>query len=316
LKWYAISVARFHPPANVQLRRAQIVLILATLLPTIMLIATGIVLLAIGNDTSSLVAGVLVLAFCTTSLTGYILGSIFMRKGAQIARFQNDFLSSVSHELRTPLTSISMFIATLGDERMTDPKRKAQCLSILDQEVARLQGLVETLLSLSHMESGRRLFEKKPLSVQSLLEKSLVAFRAATLHDPTDIVVEQETNLWLCGDTQTLEQAVGNLLLNAWKYTPSQTRNISLQVCASKRFIEITVADNGAGIPHEEQKRIFYEFERGDKTNEKSGHGLGLAIVRAIVRAHHGKITLRSHVGAGAQFCMRLPRFIPAKNQS
>jgi membrane protein implicated in regulation of membrane protease activity len=76
-------VARFRAPANVQLRRAQIILLLAALIPTIFLIATGIVLLAIGNDTPSLVVGILVLTFCTTSLTGYILGSIFMSRGFQ-----------------------------------------------------------------------------------------------------------------------------------------------------------------------------------------------------------------------------------------
>ncbi|MBL4634902.1 MAG: hypothetical protein JKY56_13605, partial [Kofleriaceae bacterium] len=166
-------MVRFRAPANVQLRRAQIILILAALVPTILLIATGIVLLAIGNDTPSLVAGILVLTFCTTSLTGYILGSIFMSRGAQIARFQNDFLSSVSHELRTPLTSIGIFIETLRDERLTDPVRKKQCLDILDQEVHRLQGLVEKLLRLSKIEAGAHGFSSEPVLVSELIADSI-----------------------------------------------------------------------------------------------------------------------------------------------
>lgn len=303
-------MARFHAPANVQLRRAQIVLILATLLPTIMLIATGIVLLAIGNDTPSLVAGVLVLAFCTTSLTGYILGSIFMNRGAQIARFQNDFLSSVAHELRTPLTSIGIFISTLRDERLTDPTRKAQCLDILDQEIQRLQGLVEKLLSLSKIEAGGHGFSKAPIAVADLLAGSLAAFDAATIHERTDVQVTQEDDLYVTGDIQALEQAIGNILINAWKYTPADTRKICIDAKGQRRHVEITIRDNGPGIPREEQEQIFSEFERGRSTMDdpnKRGSGLGLAIVRAIVRAHRGRITLKSQPGQGAEFRIRLP---------
>ncbi len=303
-------MARFRAPANVQLRRAQIVLILATLLPTIMLIATGIVLLAIGNDTPSLVAGVLVLAFCTTSLTGYILGSIFMSRGAQIARFQNDFLSAVSHELRTPLTSIGIFITTLRDERLTDPVRKEQCLNILDQEVHRLQGLVEKLLRLSKIEAGGHGFTSTPVSVKDLIAGSISAFDAATMHDHTDIQVKQDADLFVLGDVQALEQAIGNLLINAWKYTPSETREIALEARSSRRHVEILIRDNGPGIPRDEQEHIFSEFERGrDAIDDpsKRGSGLGLAIVRAIIRAHRGRISLKSTPGEGAEFRIRLP---------
>ncbi len=308
-------MARFHAPANVQLRRAQIVLILATLLPTIMLIATGIVLLAIGNDTPSLVAGVLVLAFCTTSLTGYILGSIFMNRGAQIARFQNDFLSSVAHELRTPLTSIGIFISTLRDERLTDPTRKAQCLDILDQEIQRLQGLVEKLLSLSKIEADGHGFSKAPIAVSDLFAGSLAAFEAATIHERTDVHVSLEDDLYVTGDIQALEQAIGNILINAWKYTPAETRKIFLEAKGQRRHVEITIRDNGPGIPREEQEQIFSEFERGRSTIDdpnKRGSGLGLAIVRAIVRAHRGRITLKSQPGHGAEFRIRLPRSVSA----
>lgn len=275
-----------------------------------MLIATGIVLLAIGNDTPTLVAGVLVLAFCTTSLTGYILGSIFMSRGAQIARFQNDFLSAVSHELRTPLTSIGMFISTLRDERLTDPARKAQCLDILDQEVHRLQGLVEKLLRLSKIEAGGHGFTRTPVAVDELIAGSITAYNAATIHEHTEIEVDREPGLYVLGDLQALEQAIANLLINAWKYTPAESRKISLEAHGTRRFVELTIRDNGPGIPRDEHALIFGEFERGrDAIDDatKRGSGLGLAIVRAIVRAHNGRITLKSHPGEGSEFCIRLP---------
>ncbi len=275
-----------------------------------MLIATGIVLLAIGNDTPSLVAGVLVLAFCTTSRTGYILGSIFMSRGAQIARFQNDFLSAVSHELRTPLTSIGIFITTLRDERLTDPVRKEQCLNILDQEVHRLQGLVEKLLRLSKIEAGGHGFTSAPVAVSDLISGSLAAFDAATMHDHTEIQVTQDEGIYVLGDVQALEQAIANLLINAWKYTAPETRRIHLEARGSRRHVELTIRDNGPGIPRDEHEQIFSEFERGrDAIDDvtKRGSGLGLAIVRAIVRAHRGRISLKSQPGEGSEFSVRLP---------
>lgn len=302
-------MARFRAPANVQLRRAQIILLLAALIPTILLIATGIVLLAIGNDTHSLVSGILVLTFCTTSLTGYILGSIFMRRGAQVARFQNDFLSSVSHEIRTPLTSIGIFIETLRDERLTDPARKEQCLDILDQEVHRLSGLVEKLLRLSKIEAGRHGFARDPVEVRALIRESIAAFDASSMHESTQVAVVQEDKLYVLGDAQALAQAIANLLVNAWKYTPKESRQISIEARAQRRHVDIVVRDNGPGIPRDEQQQIFAEFQRGrdaidDKT--KRGSGLGLAIVVAIIRAHRGRIDVKSTPGSGAEFRIRL----------
>src|SRR5262245_18304289 len=138
---------RFRPPANVFLRRAQLILMLATLVPTVALTALGIVLLAVGKSSSGLVivGGVLAIAFTTSAITGYILGSIFISRGASETRVQTDFLSSVSHELRTPLTSMRMFIETLKDGRVTDPEEQKKCLAIVHEELARLDTLVGRL---------------------------------------------------------------------------------------------------------------------------------------------------------------------------
>ena len=304
-------MARFAPPAAVQLRRAQLTLMLATLIPTVLMIALGILLLATGRGTGAVVIGVLVLAFCTTSLTGYILGSIFVRRGAQVARFQHDYLSLVSHELRTPLTSILMFLDTLRDDRLTDPIEKRQCLDLLDQEVRRLDSLLERLLQLSRLQAHRKHeFDSSPVKLEDVIKDALAAVDAATLTEPVDVAVEVEGDLSVRGDRSALSQAVANLVINAWKYTPSGDRRIEVRARGSERHVEIAVRDNGPGVGRDEQRRIFDEFERGEaaEVSGRRGSGLGLAIVRAVVRAHRGRLTLSSRPGEGSEFRIRLPR--------
>lgn len=295
----------FRAPANVQLRRAQLVLMLATLVPTVLMTGLGIVLLAVGSSSVGIVIGLLVLTFCTTSITGYILGSIFVSRGASLARVQNDFLSGVSHELRTPLTSIRLFMETLRDQRLTDPEDKEQCLDLLSQEVERLQGLVERLLELSRIETGKHQFERQGVSLDTMVSEALKAFEVATLPAKVPVEVNVQPGLTVYGDRAALAQTLVNLLTNAWKYTPETDKHISVQVRAQKdKWIELIVADNGVGIPKSEQRHIFDKFERGrDAIDSRTkGVGLGLATVRAIVRAHSGRIDVRSKTGEGSVF--------------
>src|ERR1700733_3310897 len=130
------------PPANLQLRRAQLILMLAVLLPSIAVTGIGIVLLFVGYSSSlpTLISGALILTFCTSVITGIVLGSIFLGKGASLARVQNDFVASVSHELRTPLTSIRLLIESLNNNRLGDDDRP-QVLSLLGREADRLEAL-------------------------------------------------------------------------------------------------------------------------------------------------------------------------------
>jgi two-component system phosphate regulon sensor histidine kinase PhoR len=297
------------PPAIVQLRRAQLVLILAVLLPTVLMIAVGIVLLALGNtEAGHIVAGVLVLTFCSTAITGYILGSIFLGRGASLARVQNDFLSSVSHELRTPLTSIGLFMESLRDGRLSADDQH-RVLRLLGGEVARLDTLVGRLLELSRLESGAHVYERVRVEVSDLVRDALSAFDAATLGAPTPVDVDVEPGLALIGDRATLVRAVSNLLTNAWKYTGDK-KQIVLSARAVGRSIEIAVTDNGIGIPRDERRDVFDEFARGKEATRRGtpGVGLGLALVRTVVRAHRGTVEILSRPESGTTFRMRLPR--------
>jgi signal transduction histidine kinase len=161
----------------------------------------------------------------------------------------------------------------------------------------------------SKIEAGGHGFASEPVAIADLVKDSIAAFDAASMHESTEIQVDLEPELYILGDAQALAQAVANLLVNAWKYTPKESREITIEAKALRRHVELVVRDNGPGIPRSEQKQIFAEFERGrdaidDKT--KRGSGLGLAIVVAIIRAHRGRIDLKSAPGHGAEFRIRL----------
>ncbi len=285
-------------------------LMLATLMPTVLMLAMGIAMLAVGSGSLNFVSGLLLLAFCTTSLTGYILGSMFVRRGASLAKVQNDFISSVSHELRTPLTSIRMFIETLQDERLTDPEEKQRCMDLLLREVERLDGLVSRVIDLSRYETGRHPFEMKNLALDQITEDALQAFRASTIADPTEVQVDLRAGLRVIGDRPTLALALTNLLMNAYKYADGHNRQIWLSATTAEQKVRLTVRDNGPGIPKDEQRMIFDEFERGQVAidGRATGSGLGLAIVRAIVKAHNGTVDVESTPGHGAAFTLSLKR--------
>ncbi len=283
---------------------------LAVLVPTILLTVIGILVIVVGaGKAGSVVVGVLVLTLCTSAITGYILGTVFVGKGASLARVQNDFLASVSHELRTPLTSIRLFLDSLRDGRLSaEDQRKV--ITLLGGEIERLDKLVLRVLELSKMESGRHPFERARVEVADLIKDSIGAFDAATLGEPTAIEVDLEPGLALVGDRSTLSRAIANLLINAWKYTGADKRIVVSAHGVLGRFVDISVTDNGIGIDRADQHDIFDEFIRGQGAIDRgtAGVGLGLALVRAIARAHRGKVEVISRPGDGTTFRLRLPR--------
>ncbi len=304
----ALSSVRF-PPANIQLRRAQLVLILVVLVPTVLLEVVGVLLMALGEGGLSVVLGILVLTLCTTGITGYVLGSIFVNKGASLARIQNDYVSSVSHELRTPLTSIRLLLEGLASDRLAQ-EEKQHVLKLLGQETERLEKLVVRVLELSRMESGAHAFHREEVRISDVLADAITAFEVATIGAPLPIAVQQEPDLIVIGDRETLARAVANLLINAWKYT-GKDKQISVSAARARRWIELSVTDNGPGISRDEQGLVFEQFARGQAAgqNAPGGYGLGLAFVRAIMRAHRGKIEVTSRPGhTEMKLRLRVPR--------
>jgi len=288
---------------------------LTALIPTVLMTAIGIILLAIGGSKSvAVVGGILVVSFCAMAITGYVIGSIFVTRGASLAAVQNEFLSLVSHELRTPLTSIRMFIDTLREDRVRDPEERRRCLTIIDQELGRLDGLVGRLIELSKIEHRHAVFERRVVKVSDIVSDALAAFEAVKVGGEVDLQVDLDPGLEVFGDRAALAQAVGNLLGNAWKYTPPEGKRIAVAATGEGRHVTIAVADNGDGIPRPEQEMIFHKFQRGKAAQNRGsiGSGLGLALVRAIVEAHRGKVDVRSDGSHGSRFRIILPRRLEA----
>jgi two-component system, OmpR family, phosphate regulon sensor histidine kinase PhoR len=302
---------RLRSPTTRFLNRARLVFTLTALVPAILITAIGIVLLALGESKSmAVVGGILLLFFCAVAIAGYIMGTIFVTRGASLAAVQNEFLAQVSHELRTPLTSIRMFIDTLREERVHDAAEKQRCLTVINQELKRLDGLVGKLIELSKIEHRHAAFDRRVVTVADIVADALASFEAVRVGSEVDLRVKLEPNLMVFGDRAALAQAVGNLLGNAWKYTPTQGKKIDLVATSDAKHIIITVGDNGDGIRASEAEAIFEKFNRGSaaKQGGSQGSGLGLAIVRAVVEAHQGKVDVKADDGLGAQFRIVLPR--------
>ena len=281
---------------------------LAVLVPTILMTGVGVILLVLGSGITTLLSGVLVLTFCTSGITGYILVSIFVTKGATLARVQNDFTSAVSHELRTPITAITLLLESLRDDRLSASDR-AEVLTLLARETKRLETLVDKVLELSRLETrARHVWPRGIVDVRELVDEAVAMFDAATLTNPTPVAIDVERGLKASGDRDTLVRALGNLLHNAWKYT-GEDKKISVEAYGVGRRVEILVKDNGMGIERADQPSIYEQFFRGRAVNDGGipGVGLGLAFVRTIVRGNRGKLDFESEPGH-TTFRIRLDR--------
>ncbi|HUG37402.1 MAG TPA: HAMP domain-containing sensor histidine kinase [Candidatus Limnocylindrales bacterium] len=285
------------------------VLIGLAVLPTVLLSAIGILLLIFQRAAFDIVFGILILIFSVAVLTGAFILHGLGRRQLQTAKLQTDFVAKVSHELRTPLASIRMFVDTLRQGGL-EPDDVERCLDTLSAETSRLSSLIERLLSWGRMESGRRRYELLPESVGPLVAEAVAQVEAQI---PKDRVLELDlpsSSPVVRADRKALVEALLNLLSNAFKYGATR---VVVTVRRRKGRVAIEVADNGPGVPREEQRRVFEKFYRGKEHIRSTieGSGLGLAMARLTVQAHDGKLSLHSDPGHGSRFVVSLPMVAP-----
>lgn len=213
------------------------------------------------------------------------------------------FVADASHELRTPLTSIRGYAEMFHRGAQENPEDLALVLRRIEEESARMAGLVDDLLLLARLDQGRPL-ERQPVNLAQIAADAIDDLRAA---DPTrEVVVEASEPVWVTGDEPRLRQVLANLLTNARVHTPS-TASVRVRVDAAGETARLVVQDSGPGVSGELASTVFERFSRADDSRARStgGSGLGLAIVAAIVAAHGGSVRLEPR--PGACFVIELP---------
>lgn len=215
---------------------------------------------------------------------------------------RNDFVANVSHELRTPLTSMVGYLDTLLESDIEDQETRNRFLRIIKEETDRLSILIKDLLNLSRIESHS--FDLKAENFNEVLNKVINLLRKNAENKNIDFQVEIPENLPnVYMVREQIKQVLINLIDNAIKYTPSGGK-IKIKVEKEGDKVYFSVKDNGMGIPQADQERIFERFYRVDKARSRAlgGTGIGLSIVRNIIKQHGSEIQVKSREGAGSEF--------------
>jgi signal transduction histidine kinase len=254
------------------------------------------------------------LVLTTGFMSLFLIGGAYfiahaIRKDREISRMQSDFVSAVSHEFRSPLTSIRQLSEMLALNRVPSEGRRQVYYETLVRESTRLERLIEGLLNFGRMEAGAGPYRFDEVEVAALAAGVAAEFAPQMAGQGRSIEFEGASEgCRIHADPEALTVALRNLVDNALKYSPDSP---AVRVAWTRRQsrVAIEVKDTGLGITSEERKAIFGKFIRGSaaaRANVK-GSGVGLAMVRHIVEAHGGDITLASELGRGSTFTMLLP---------
>jgi signal transduction histidine kinase len=229
-----------------------------------------------------------------------------------VARLQADFVAAVSHEFRTPLASLRHLSDMLAQRRITGEEQREQCYDHLVRESGRLERLVEELLDFGRLEEGQYRFRFEQVDLSVLVAEVVAAFQQHSGARGHRVEFSNADRVTSMVDRQAVTRALWNLLDNAAKYSPdADTIWVQLSVDDGKAVIR--VRDQGLGIDPGEQSQIFGKFVRGSSASVRdvSGTGLGLAMVRHIVDAHGGHVSVESEPHKGSTFAVTLPLGAP-----
>lgn len=237
----------------------------------------------------------------------------------KIDRERRQFVSNVSHELRTPLTSMRSYIEALNDGAWKDPEVAPQFLKVTQDETDRMIRMINDLLSLSRMDSGRLQLELELVNLNELFNYILNRFDMMLDKDNNDTRDTKAKNytikrdftkrdLWVEIDTDKFIQVVDNIMNNAIKYSPDGGV-ITCRLLETHNHVILSITDQGLGIPKKDLSHVFDRFFRVDKARSRAqgGTGLGLAISKEVIALHHGKIWVDSIEGKGSTFYISLP---------
>jgi two-component system, OmpR family, sensor histidine kinase SenX3 len=230
-----------------------------------------------------------------------------LSEAKRIDAVRRDFVANVSHELKTPVGALSL-LAEAVQSASDDPEAVQRFSARMQVESQRLSNLVNDLIDLSRLQSGDPLKDSVVVDVDRVVSEALDATKLIAGAREIDVVAGEPVHATVLGDETQLVMALRNLLTNAVAYSPPRTRVAVAARCVGG-VVEISVTDQGIGIPAEEQSRIFERFYRVDPARSRitGGTGLGLAIVKHVCANHGGECTVWSVEGAGSTFTLRLP---------
>ena len=242
-------------------------------------------------------------------VAGVVVTYRLVRRETEIARLKADFVANVSHDLKTPLSLIRMFGETLEMGRVTDQATRQEYYRVITRESERLSRLIDNVLDFSRIEGGSRRYDRVPTVVGPLVRESVEAFSYVLTQQGFKVEVAIPPDLpEVSLDATAVTQALTNLVDNAIKYS-RERKSLRVEATIQDGHLALTVADEGIGIPREEQRRIFEKFYRvgRSETQEQRGSGVGLALVRHIAQAHGGRVTVESRPGEGSRFTLWFP---------
>lgn len=239
---------------------------------------------------------------------GFILLFQDITEAKQLDDMRKEFVANVSHELKTPITTIKTYAETLSGGNVDDPQVAMSFLETIEKEADRMTALVRDLLQLSHIDFKKTKWEMGDYDLYDMIAECKEHLKIYYTEKKQSIVLPEKTDYIVHCDKSKIKQVFINILSNAVKYTADDGR-IEVKMEKVSDMVEITIKDNGIGIPSEDVSRVFERFYRVDKgrSRQQGGTGLGLSIAQDIVQAHGGQITAKSEVGIGSQFTVTLP---------
>jgi signal transduction histidine kinase len=227
----------------------------------------------------------------------------------EILKIKSDFVSSVSHEFKTPLTSIKALAERLKEGKVKDQSEAAQYFSVISQDTEKLTRLVKNILDFSKIEEGKKEYEFEETDVAQFVAQQIENFRKDEIHKDLKIHAQIPKDIpHLFVDRDALSQVIINLLDNASKFSADK-KEVYVNFKSDAEDVIIEVKDKGIGIPHDEINKIFDKFYQGKNTLRHSvkGTGLGLTLVKHIVEAHGGRISVESNILQGSTFSLIFP---------
>jgi signal transduction histidine kinase len=229
-------------------------------------------------------------------------------KEMALARLKSDFVSNVSHELRTPLSLIRLYAETLEMGRLTSPEKYQEYYRIIRKESERLTALINNILDFSRIEAGRKEYDFRETDMSELVHNTLDSYRYQLEQSGFQFEEKIDDVPPMRVDREAMARSLLNLVNNALKYSQDR-KYIGVNLYRDNGSVKLEVVDQGIGIPHQEQQKIFEKFYRvGDPlVHNTKGSGLGLSLVRHIVQAHGGEVAVDSTPGQGSKFTIVLP---------